>query len=118
LNCSLSLIQTDFSQSLYIKDSFHPVFLKDQPRVLFYLRRSVKSRRMSSDIRVKGSKKSQYQKKYLYTYSFNDEEAGSEDSLDDYNELEAEFEQPKGRRNAKKSPVTNKKRKQSADFFY
>ena len=73
---------------------------------------------MSSDISVKGAKKSQYQKKYFYTYSLNDSEEGSADPLDDYNELEAEFEQPKGRRNAKKSPVTNKKRKQSADLFY
>lgn len=73
---------------------------------------------MSADFRVKGTKKSHYQKKYLYTYSYDGEEEGGDEFLDDYTEFEAEFEQPRGRRDAKKSPVTQKKKKQSADLFY
>ncbi len=73
---------------------------------------------MSADFRDKGAKKNQYQKKYLYTYSYQGEEEGENDFLDDYTEFEAEFEQPRGRRSAKKSPVIQKKRKQSAELFY
>lgn len=72
---------------------------------------------MSVDRDPKGLKKGSNQKKYLYTYSYQEEDEDIEMFEGEYSEFEAAFEQPKGRRNAKKTSM-GKKRKQNADLFY
>ncbi|PKL77692.1 MAG: hypothetical protein CVV27_04805 [Candidatus Melainabacteria bacterium HGW-Melainabacteria-1] len=58
-----------------------------------------------------GKEKNIPRKKYLYQFSF-----GEESFTDDFvNEFEAEFEQPKGRRQAKKQ--THAKRKRVSDYY-
>lgn len=54
-------------------------------------------------------------KKYLYQYSFDGEADSAYEHLDFIDEYEAEFEQPKGRRQARKQ--TNNKRKRVMDFY-
>lgn len=54
-------------------------------------------------------------KKYFYQYAFPGEDLNLED-LDDLEEIEAEFEQPKGRRQARQQ--THSKRKRQVSDYY
>jgi len=53
-------------------------------------------------------------KKYLYQYAFDGEVTSPYEHLGFIDEYEAEFEQPKGRRQARKQ--TNNKRKRVSDY--
>lgn len=70
---------------------------------------------MSAGSSNKGAKKNHHPKKYFYTHYDNSND--SDDSYDPYDDIAAEFEQPKNRRQAKKD-FYNRKKRQSADLFY